>query len=240
MSRALKIFLGIELTLGTIWTLLAAMATGSGGLMVFGLFLYIYPVFAVFFLVAAWAYWKHPAERRRAAWVMALPIVFWFLPMTIRGVTGGALSNQQFVALLVLVAIGALATCVFAPQKAVRVLPHSLIRSRLFNALIFTAVLLGWLFIAFTVVWVAAGNAKSGYQGDTGYGLGYAIILASLYMVGLGAGSFFAATWGWLGLRGGVPDAPRKWHIAQIVIALPGIAIGAIVLSWLVGQGQLG
>ena len=240
MSRALKIFLGIEIVLGTLWTFLAAMATGSGGLMVFGLFLYIYALFAIFFLVAAWAYWKHPAERRRAAWVMALPIIFWFLPMLIRSVAGGVLSGQQFLGLVVMLGIGALATRIFAPQRAVRVLPHALIRSPLFNALVFVAVLLGWLFIAFTVVWVAAGNAKSGYQGDTGYGLGYAIVLVSLYLVGLGAGSFFAATWGWLGLRGGVENTPRKWHIAQIVIALPGMALGAIVLSWLIGQGLVG
>ena len=167
---------------------------------------------------------------------MALPIVFWFLPTMLRGILGGALTGQQIGVLLTLLAVAALATCLFAPRKAVAVVPDILLRSRFFNALVFIAVLLGWLLIAFTVAWVATGNAKSGYQGDTGYGAGYAIVLASLYMVGLGLGSFLTAVWGWLGLRGGVENTPRKWHIAQIVIALPGIAIGSIVLAWFVGE----
>ena len=70
--------------------------------------------------------------------------------------------------------------------------------------------------------------------------VGLAIVIAAFYLVGLGVGSFVASAWAWLGLRGGVEDTPRKWHIAQIVIALPGIAIGVIVFSWLVGQGQVG
>ena len=237
MSRALKIFLVIELLLGTFWTIVASMASGSGGLAVFGLFVYIYPLFAIFFLVAAWAYWKHPAERKRAVWVMALPIAFWFLPTLIRNVAGGVLSGQQFASLLVILAIAALATCLFAPRKAVVAVPNSLLRSRTFNVIVFIAVLLGWLFVVFVVIWVAGGNTKSGYQGNTGYGAGYAIVLASFYMVGLGIGSTFAAIWGWLGLRGGIEDTPRKWHIAQMVISLPGIIIGTMVFTWLVGQG---
>ncbi len=48
------------------------------------------------------------------------------------------------------------------------------------------------------------------------------------------------AVWGRLGLRGGVADTPRRWHIAQIVVAVPGIVLGEAVLSWLVGQKLIG
>ncbi len=240
MPRALKIILVAEIVLGALWTLLAAMAQGAGGLAVFGLFLIVYAIFAVFFVVALYAFWKYPQERERAGWIMALPIVFWFLPGLIRVALGGHLTPQLLVTLLAVAAVAALMTCIVAPRKAVAVVPDFLLQSRIFNGLIFTAVLLGWLIIVFSVVWVASGNRGSGYQGDTGYGLGYAIVLASLYLVGLGFGSFFTAVWGWLGLRGGVADTPRGWHIAQLVIAAPGIIIGGIVLTWLAGQGLVG
>ena len=55
MPRALKIILIAEVLLGVLWTLLAAMAHGAGGLAVFGLFLIVYALFAVFFLVALYA-----------------------------------------------------------------------------------------------------------------------------------------------------------------------------------------
>ena len=239
MSRALKIILVTELVLGGIWTLFASMATGAGGLGVVYLLFIIYPLFAIFFLVAAWAYWKYPDERRRAAWIMALPVIFWFLPSMIRGLAGGALSNEAFIIFLVMVAIAFFAICFIAPRKAVAVVPDFLLQSRIFNALIFVAVLLGWLFLVGIILYVGSGKGGS-YQGDTGYGLGLAIVIAAFYLVGLGIGSFVASAWAWLGLRGGVENTPRKWHIAQIVIALPGIILGAIVLSWLAGQGQVG
>ncbi len=239
MSRALRIIFVTELVLGGIWTLYASMASGAGGLAVIYLFLIVYPVFAIFFLVAAWAYWKHPDERRRAAWIMALPVIFWFLPGIIRKLAGGVLSEQEFLYFLGALVAAFFATCFIAPRKAVALVPDFLLRSRLFNALIFIAVLLGWLVLAGIILYVGSGKG-GGYQGDTGYGLGLAIVIAAFYLVGLGVGSFVASAWAWLGLRGGVEDTPRKWHIAQIVIALPGVAIGVIVLSWLVGQGQVG
>jgi len=239
MSRALKIIFIAELVLGGLWTLYGSMATGAGGLGVVYLLLIIFPLFAIFFLVAAWAYWKHPTERRRAGWIMALPVVFWFLPMMIRVLAGGVLNEHQFIAFLGIVVIAFFGTCFIAPRSVVAVVPDFLLRSRLFNALIFIAVLLGWLFLVGIIIYVA--NEKGGsYRGDTGYGLGLAIVIAAFYLVGLGLGSFVATAWAWLGLRGGVENTPRKWHIAQIVIALPGIVIGGIVLSWLAGQGQFG
>lgn len=91
MNRALKIVLGVEIATGILWTVLAAMAHGAGGLAVFGLFLFVYGLYAAFFLFAAWSYWTYPGERKIAAWIMALPILFWFLPMMIRSMSGGVL-----------------------------------------------------------------------------------------------------------------------------------------------------
>ena len=237
MSRALKIILGVEIVLGVLWTVAAAMATGSGGLAVVGLLFVVYSVFAAFFLVALWAFWKYPDERRRAGWIMALPIVFWFLPTMVRSLSGGVLTGQQFGLLLAFLGIAALLTCLVAPRKAIAAVPTALLRSRLFNALVFFAVVLGWLFLVFVVAWVASGGESSAYKGDTGYGLAYAIVLGAIYLVGLGIGSLLAMAWAWLGLRGGVDGVPRKWHIAQLVIAVPGVALGAIVFSWLAAQG---
>ncbi len=240
MSRALKIIFVAELLIGVLWTVLVAMAQGAGALAIFGVFLVVFGLFAAFFLIALYAFWKHPDERRRAAWIMALPVLFWFLPMLIRGLLGGHLTPQQLTVLVGAAAVAGLVTCVVAPRRAVAAIPDFLLRSRLFNGLVFSAVLLGWLFIVFVVAWVAGGDKGSGYQGDTGYGLGYAFVLAALYLVGLGIGSFLTAVWAWLGLRGGVADTPRGWHIAQIVVAIPGIVLGGIVLSWLAGQNLVG
>lgn len=239
MHKALKIILVAELLLGGVWTLFASMATGAGGLGVVGLFLIVYPLFGAFFLTAAWAWWKHPAERKRALWIMVLPVAFWFLPTIIRGLAGGVLKDQQILVLLGLLVIAFFAICFIAPRKAATVVPDFLLKSGLFNGLVFVAVILGWLF---PVVFIAlvANDKGGGYQGDTGYGLGLAIVLAALYLVGLGVGSFVAMAWAWLGLRGGVEGTPRKWHIAQIVVSLPAVLLGLVVFMWLAGQGQLG
>ena len=123
MSRALRIILGIEVVIGLLWTVLAAMAQGAGGLAVFGIFLIVYALYATFFLIAVWAYWKYPDQRKTAGWIMALPFIFWFLPLMIRSMAGGVLTNDQFiVALLVLMAAG-IGVCWFAPRKAVAVIP---------------------------------------------------------------------------------------------------------------------
>ena len=87
MSKALTVILLLQVVLGTIWTL-PQLTGASNDWMVVYLFLFVYPLCAVFFLVGAWAMWRHPQTRRKAAWVMLLPIAFLFLPAWIKTIAG--------------------------------------------------------------------------------------------------------------------------------------------------------
>lgn len=235
MKRALRIVLGIEVALGVVWTLLAAMAQGAGGLAVVGVFFVVYGLCGLFFLFAAWAFWRYPQERKTAAAILLLPVVFWFLPTILRALAGGVLRSDQLVPLLfglLLVAIGA---CWVVPRRVSRVVPDVLLHSRLLNWLILLAVIGGWLFLSFVIVYVASGDSSS--AASSGTALAYAIILAAMYLVALGVGSFGASTWAWLSLRSGA--VTRRLNIAQLVVSLPGVAIGLAVVIWLAGQGRL-
>lgn len=237
MNRALKVLLGVEIVLGVLWTLLAAMAHGAGGLAVAGWFIFVYALYAGFFLFATWVYWKYPDTRRIAGWIMALPILFWFLPLTIRSLAGGVLTTQQLSTALIVLAITALGACWIAPRKATAIIPNVLLRSRLFNWLIILAIVAAWSFFVFVIVYVV--NAKSPSTSGTGEGLAYAIVLATIYLLWLGIGSFFAATWAWLSLRGGTETATRKLNIAQVFFASPGALVGITGAAWLTGEGGL-
>lgn len=239
MNLALRIVLGAGIVLGIIWTVLAAMAQGAGGLGVFAVFLVLYALYAVFMLFAAWAYWKHPGQRRVAGWIMALPIVFWFLPLMIRSMSGGVLTNHQLAGFLFVATVAALAVCWVAPRKAVVVVPDFLLRSRLFNWLILLSMITGWLFMVLVLFYVANSDQPRSSTSGTGEGLAMAIILGALYLVWLGVGSFGASTWAWLSLRGGTQVRARKLNIAQLVVAAPGILIAIAVSVWLLGQGRL-
>lgn len=236
MTRALKIVLGIQIGLGLIWTLSAAMAHGAGGLAAVGVFFIVYAIFALMFLFAAWVCWKYPAERWRAIWIMLLPVVFWFAPLIIRTLAGDHLTTQQLTKLLVLATIALLGLCWIMPRRITRFIPDGLIRSRLFNWLILLSVIGGWLFYIFIIVYVANEKSSSTAGGEA---IAFAIILASLYLIWQGVGGFLAMTWAWLCLRSEATDKPRKLSIAQIVVSLPGVLLGAAVAFWLAGQGHL-
>ena len=234
MNRALKIVFGMSCALGLLWTLSAAMAQGAGGLAVVFLFLVIYPLFGVFFLFAAWMFWKRPEQRKLAGWTMAIPVIAWFLPYIIRGMSGGAISTGQLMSLVLSsIVVATLAAWVF-PRQAARFVPDRLARSRLFNWLILLAMIGAWAFLVAVVIYVSTGEGSSG-----GSAVAYAIILAALYLVGIGVGSFGAATWAWVSLRGGFEATARKLNVAQMIVAAPGIAIAVLVASWLVEQGRL-
>ena len=234
MNRALRILFGAELVLGVLWTLIASMAQGAGGLAAFFWFLVIYGLFAAFFVVAAWAFWKHPEERRRAGWIMALPVVFWFMPFIVRSLAGGVLTTTQLSALAGLILVAAIASCWLFPRRMASMLPRSLVRSRLFNWLILLSVVGGWAFLVFVVLYVVGGE-KSSTSGDMG--LAYGIVLGAMYLVGLGIASFGASTWAWVSLRSGIERPTRRLNIAQFIVALPGVLTGILVATWLAGQG---
>jgi len=237
MNRALNIVLGIEVALGILWTVFAAMAHGAGGLGVVGVFLFVYAVYAAFFLFAAWVFWTRPDSRSIAGWIMALPFLFWFLPTMIRSLAGGVLSTRQFSIGLLILLIATIAFCWVAPRRASAYIPTFLLRSKLFNWLIVLSVVGGWLFFILVVAYVA--SSKSPSTSGTGEGVGMAIVLAAIYLVWLGVGSFGASTWAWVSLRGGIEKVTRKLNIAQLVVAAPGVMLGIIVAVWMGEQGRL-
>lgn len=236
MNRALKIVLGIQIVLGLIWTLAAAMAHGAGGLAAVGVFFIVYAIFALLFLFAMWVCWKYPEERRLAIWIMLFPVVFWFAPLIIRPLAGDYLSTQQLAGLFILAGIALIGSCWLMPRRITRFIPDGLIRSRLFNWLILLSVIGGWLFFIFVVVYVANDKSSSAAGGEA---LAVAIILAALYLIWQGVGGFLAATWAWLCLRSKTTNKSRKLSIAQIVVSLPGVLLGVAVAVWLAGQGHL-
>lgn len=239
MTAALKIILGIEIALGIFWTIAAAMAHGPGGLAVVGLFFIIYALFSAFFLFAAWVYWRYPDERRIAGWIISLPFVFWFTPMLIRSMSGGFMSQQQLLNVLLLLVGAALALCWFFPRRAAAFVPGFLVRSTLFNALILAGVVCGWLFLVFAAVYLANVPNTGPSDTDTGMALAYVVMFVAAYLVGLGVVSFGASTWAWLSLRGGFERTTHKLNIAQLVVAGPGVLLGILVAAWMVGQSHL-
>ena len=237
MTRALKIILGVEVVLGLLWTIIAAMAHGAGGLGAVAFFLIIYAVFAVFFIFAAWVYWKRPDERKRAGWIMLLPIVFWFVPLTIRSMAGGYLSSQQLSIMLLVLGVIAVAACWVLPRKAAALIPDFLVRSKLFNWLLIVAVIAGWLFFVGVIVYVL--NEDVPGSTTTGTAIAYALIFAAMYLIFQGVGGFVVSTWAWLCLRGGFEKTTRGLNITQLVVSVPGVLIGIVVAVWLAGQGHL-
>ena len=239
MILALRIILWAEIALGIFWTISAAMAHGAGGLAVVGLFFIIFALFAAFFLFAAWAWFKYPDQQRLAGWIMLLPIVVWFAPIVVRSMSGGVLSQQQLLSLILLLLVAAIGTCWIFPRRAAALVPDVLVRSRLFNWLILLGMIGGWLFMIFVVLYFANSPTASSSSTDTGMALAYAIILAAIYLIWLGIASFGASTWAWLSLRGGFEATARKLNIAQLVVATPGVLLGVLVAVWMAEQGRL-
>jgi hypothetical protein len=234
MKRALQIVLGTEVVLGLLWTLASSMAEGSGGLAAAYAFLVVYPLSGVFFLFAAWAYRKHKQHRGLAAWIMALPVIFWFLPIALRSLAGGAVVGRQVWSVAIAGISMTLLAAWIAPRKAAILVPGYLVRSRAFNWLLLIALVAAWLFFVAVVLYVASQDGLS--SSTPGTAVAYAIVLASMYLIGLGVGSFGVSTWAWVSLRGGFESTTRGLNIAQFGVAAPGLLVGALVFAWLAGQ----
>jgi hypothetical protein len=235
LGRALQLVLGTGVALGLMWTLAASTARGAGGLGAVYVFVLVYALFGVFFLLALWAYWKHTEHRRLACWIMVLPVVFGFLPVVMRSFADGAVTSEQLWILAAVALAMATLAAWFAPRKVAVAVPAFLVRSRLFNWLLLLVLVAAWLFFVLVVVYVA-NEDRSATTSGTGHA--YAIVLASLYLMGLGAGSLGISTWAWISLRGGFKSTARRLNIAQLCVAAPGILIGILVTVWAMGQGQ--
>jgi len=236
MRRASRIVLGLEVALGLFWTVAAAMAHGAGGLAAVGLFFFIYAIFAVCMLFAVWVYWKRPEERTTAVWIMLLPVAFWFAPLTIRTLAGGFLSAEQFAKFSLIIVMLGVAMCWVIPRKVATLVPAFLLRSKVLNWLLILAMIASWCFIVFISLYVLNENGPKNTDSSTG--LGFALMLAALYLVGLGIGSFVVATWGWVSLRSGLDTRTRRLNIVQLIVAVPGVLTGLSVAAWLSRQGH--
>jgi len=240
MKLALKIMLGIQVVTGALWTLAAASASGDAGFALLGLVFTLFPLYALFVLVAFVSLFTHRDQRRNAAWVIALPVVFWFLPAVVRFFAGGTLSAEKIVGMLLVLAVAALLFCIVFPGRAVAYIPDAMFRSKLFNGLIVAGLVGGWLLIVAVIVLLAGANesASAAHRSNSSMAAAYIIIGGALYLVGLGVASLLSTTWAWVGLRGGVEGSVRKLHVAQIVLSAPGILAGMAVAAWLVGEAS--
>ncbi len=235
LARLLSIVLVVQVLLGSLWTLTIASVPGRGDFGMLPLFLLTYLVLFLGLLIGIWAFWRRPPLRRRAAWVIAMPFVFWFLPSIVKTLAGGHLSGDELATIVVSLAAACLLACLVVPARAAGLLPQRLFRSPVFNWLLIVGLVAGWLFPVLVIAWLGSSQDGSS-QGDTGYALAYGVILGALYLVGLGGGSLLTAAWGWMGLRGNVAQACRKLHVTQLVLAVPGLFLGGATLVWLVGQ----
>ncbi len=240
MRALLKVVLALQVLAGLYWTLTVAMTAGQGGIEVLYRFVMVFALQAACFLLGLFATWKFPEQRRVARWLIGLPFVFFFLPGLLKVLLRGRVTDGMLVMAALGVVGAAIAASIVAPQRVSRKLPGWMFTSRLFNSLILVGPLLGWLFFAGVLFWLFAVEGETTTRqlrnSGTGYGLGVAILMAATYLVGLGAVSFGAASWGLLGLRSGVQDACQKLNVAQMLLALPGLLAGGVAIYFLASQ----
>ena len=231
MRLVLNIIIGLQLLLGVWWTVPLLYHDGDFST------LYVFFIAAiangVFLLVAAWAVWKHPDLRRRAAVVMALPFALYFLPWIVKGVFGGPLTGDRGKTALILLGAAVLVACLFFPKRVFRLLPSSFVQSRFLNWLLIIGMLSAWLFPIVVIIWL--GSSDSGGS-SSGTAVAYAVFYFALYIVVVGGAALAMMLWAWIGLRSGAENPSRKLHIAQLVMGSPSLIIGVLTLGWLASQ----
>ena len=231
MRILLNLIIGLQALLGIWW--IGPLLRHDGDFST----LYVLAISVVanglFFLVAAWAMWKHKELRRRAAILMILPVALYLFPFAVKAVFGGPLLGARRNLALVLFGGAILAFCLAFPKKVFDLLPGTLVQSRFLNWLLILSLAAAWLFpIAVGIQLVTSGSAGS----MSGNAAAYAVILLSRYIITVGAGALALMLWAWIGLRGDNNSPSRKLHIAQLVMGFPRLVFGVITISWLAGQ----
>lgn len=231
MTTLLNIVIGIQVLLGLWWTVPLLFHDGTFST------LYVFFLSAIangaFLLVAAWAMWKHPQLRRRAAIVMALPFALYLLPFLLKFIAGGPFTGERGLSAVAVLAVALLGSCIFFPQRVFRLLPRGLVRSRFLNWLIIIGMVAAWLVPIALIIWIAAGDSGGSSSGTA---VAYAIYYFALYTVAVGAGALLIMAWGWIGVRGDRDNPSRNLHIAQLVMGSPSLVIGLLTMSWLASQ----
>jgi hypothetical protein len=102
------------------------------------------------------------------------------------------------------------------------------LRHRGLNQIILYAVAGGWALLLGIVVWLLlpeGGDALAMRGGNPrSVDIINVILVAGLFILGLGSVSLFSLVWGWAGLRAGDAGS-RTLNIWQIVAAVPGILL---------------
>lgn len=237
MKRAVGIVLWLQIALGALWTYSVLTADNSSWGPLVAL-VYTYPPQIVFFFFAAGVFWKRRDLRRPAGWIMALPVVLLFTPTGLRTLVGGRVDPSSFVSIAVVAALLVIVYGLIRPRSAAKVVPQQLLRNRVFNGVVILLQVFGWLLPLILFAYWTLESQGGPRSTDAGTGLAYLLILAVIYLAGLGIGSLLVSCIAWVGLRGGIDNAPRKLHIAQLVIAVPGVLLGAGAIIWLAVQGS--
>lgn len=231
MRILLNLIIAVQTLLGTWWIIPLLRHEGDFST----LYLLVISVAAngVFFLVAAWAMWKHQELRRRAAVVMILPVALYLFPFVVKAVFGGPLTGARLNLALGLVGGAILFVCLAFPKKVFELLPGMLVRSRFLNWLLIVVMAAAWIFPIAVVIHLA--TSESGGS-SSGTAVAYAVILLAQYIIMVGAAALALMLWAWVGLRGTNNRPSRKLHIAQLVMGFPSLVLGIMTLSWLAGQ----
>ncbi len=240
MPRLFKIALVLQIGSGALWTLALAMIEGRGGLGVLYIFVPVFSIQAICLIIGLWNYWRYPDRRRHARWLIALPVVFWFLPGIVKTMAGGHLTTGGLVTLLWIAVAITLCASLAMPRKVAGLFPDFMFRSRVLNSLILAGPVCGWLVLAGILLWLfgVGGDESSGAvrRDSSANSAAYFMVAAAAYLIALGVSSLLCGMWAWLGLRSGIEGACRKLNVTQIVVASPGLLIGVISVLFLLTQ----
>ncbi|MEO1203883.1 MAG: hypothetical protein AAFX10_14335 [Pseudomonadota bacterium] len=235
MKTALTIALLIQLVSGLVWTLAVAGTPGRGDFGLLALLLLVYACQLPGVLLGAWSLWRHPELRVRAGLSVASPVVFWFLPGIVKALSGGHLDAAEAMSVGLALLGALLAASVIAPRRVAAQVPAFLFRSNWFNGLLLTLNVLAWVAVI-AVVFLVVSGALGSPSGSTGYALASAIVLAAVFLIGMGAGSLLLFAWALLSLRSGVDGACRRLNVAQLIVATPSMLLGMTALLFLASQ----
>lgn len=239
MKWLARIALLLQLMSGIHWTIFLAGIEGRGGLEILGALVVVYSIQLPGFLIGLWTMWKYPKHRVIAAWLLILPVVFLFLPAIVKSMAGGRLTEGHLRWMWLWLCVLVVVPCIAMPGRIARRLPAFLYQSRVLNSLVLLVPVGAWLITAGLMIQVFGFDAlnlpRAFDRDETALAVGAILALMSGILV-LGTTSLLSAIHGWLGMFSGVEAACRKLHIAQLVVAVPGLALATCALAVLANR----
>lgn len=235
MKAAVKIILGTQILLALIW-IVPMLGIPDNNLVALQLFVMSFSVQTLFFFFAIWVFWRHPEERNKAAAIMLLPVISFFLPGVVQSAAGGPLSGPAIAAVFACVLIAVLLAGAFYPRKAAGLIPSVFFRSDALNLLIVVVVVIAWIFPFASIFWLfsdySGDAARSMQRSNDGYVFAYLFFAGAIYFGGLAVASFCTLVWAWIGLKAAVEGGHRKLHITQLALSVPGLVAGILYIAW--------